>query len=108
METLRRRPEPSRPKEEDVPVPRAADLPAPNPSPAASGGVQVIWGASVQILELGGMQVQHARQLLQTLMSVDPAAPVLINGAPARGNERINAGDTVEFVIHAGEKGRGN
>jgi hypothetical protein len=54
------------------------------------------------------MQVQHARQLLQTLMSVDPAAPVLINGAPARGNERINAGDTVEFVIHAGEKGRGN
>jgi len=67
--------------------------------------VQVIWGASLQNLQLAGMQMQHARRLLQGLMHIDPTAPALINGEPARPNQTIEAGDTVEFVVHAGEKG---
>jgi hypothetical protein len=109
MEILRRRSEPPKPRAAELPTPHAAELPGGDPpSSAAQGGVQVIWGASVQTLELGGMQVRQARELLQTLLRVDPGAPALINGEPARPTQRINAGDTVEFVIHAGEKGRGH
>jgi hypothetical protein len=107
MESIRRRPQPLKPREEELPAPPTPELP-PAERAAAPAGVQVIWGASVQTLELGGMQVQHARQLLRGLMHIDAAAPALINGAPARANQRINPGDTVEFVIHAGEKGRGD
>ncbi|MDR3703757.1 MAG: hypothetical protein P4L56_29175 [Candidatus Sulfopaludibacter sp.] len=108
MESLRRRPQPPKPNEEQLPHRRTAALPSADPSSgAAHGSVQVIWGASVQTLELGGMQVQHARELLRTLMHIDPAAPALIDGVPARANQRINQGQTLEFVIHAGEKGNG-
>ena len=109
METLRRRARPPKPRQEDFPVPQAIETPAENPpAGTAQAGVQVIWGASLQTLELGGMQVQYARQLLQTLMHIDPGAPALINGEPARATQQINAGDTLEFVVHAGEKGRGD
>jgi hypothetical protein len=107
MEQLRKRPQPQKPKENE-PLPRAVSSGGalyPDPEPS---GVQVIWGASVQTLQLGGMQVQHARRLLQSLMHIDPAAPALINGEPARPNQRINEGDTLEFVVHAGEKGYGH
>jgi len=105
MEQFLRRPLPPKPKE-DEPLPRAALGGAPgSDGSGAPAGVQVIWGASLQTLQLAGMQIQHARRLLQSLMHIDPAAPALINGEPARANQRISEGDVLEFGVHAGEKG---
>ncbi len=105
MEILRRRPQPPR-REPEIPITGQA-IPAElmNDSLPAPRGVQVIWGASMQTLELAGMRVEDARRLLQSLLHVDPEAPALINGEPARPAQRIQAGDTIEFVVHAGEKG---
>ena len=69
------------------------------------GTVQVISGASVQAFPIAGMRVEHARGLLGTILRLDPQGPVLVNGRPVSSTHRLEAGDILELVHHAGEKG---
>ena len=68
--------------------------------------VQVIYGASVQTLALAGLTIAQARPVVETILAVDPRSPALVNGRPVRANYVIAEGDALEFVHHAGEKGR--
>jgi hypothetical protein len=67
--------------------------------------VQVISGASMTSLPLGGLRIAQARDLVGTILNIDGDAAVLVNGEPARSTHRLGVGDTLEFVHHAGEKG---
>lgn len=93
----------SRPDEASPTVP-----PEPPADPAQGANVQVISGASVQSLPLSGLRVERAREALGHILQIDPRAPVLVNGRPARSWHRLAGGDTLEFVHHAGEKGGGH
>jgi len=75
---------------------------------AREATVQVISGASVQTLALAGLQVSQARELVATILRIDPRAPVLVDGQPVRPDYRLASGDTLEFVHQAGEKGGRN
>jgi hypothetical protein len=71
-----------------------------------AGDVQVIYGAGVQMLPLSGLQLGAARALLESILQVDPTAPVLVNGKPVKpAHHQIVKGDVLEFVHQAGEKG---
>ena len=67
--------------------------------------VQVIYGASVQNLALAGLTLAEARPFVETILSVAPRSPALVNGRPVRASYVIAQGDALEFVHHAGEKG---
>lgn len=69
--------------------------------------VQVISGASMTSLPLGGLRIAQARDLVGTILNIDGDAAVLVNGEPVRSTHRLGVGDTLEFVHHAGEKGAG-
>jgi hypothetical protein len=68
--------------------------------------VQVIYGAGLQTLELAGLTIAQARPLVETILRVVPRSPALVNGNPVRETYVIGEGETLEFVHHAGEKGR--
>jgi hypothetical protein len=70
-------------------------------------GVQVISGATVQTLGLAGLRISQAREVLRSILQIDPRTPVLVNGREVPEAERLQAGDTLEFVHLAGEKGAG-
>jgi hypothetical protein len=84
---------------------------APGPEGASGAlpdfGVQVISGATVQTLGLAGLRISQAREVLRSILQVDPRTPVLVNGHEVQEGERLQAGDTLEFVHLAGEKGAG-
>jgi hypothetical protein len=87
----------------------AATARADAPAPGAAAGVpevQVIYGASVQRLALTGLTVAQARPVVETILAVAPQSPALVNGRRVRENYVIALGDALEFVHHAGEKGR--
>jgi hypothetical protein len=69
-------------------------------------GVQVIYGASVQTLPLAGLRLAEVRPILQTILRVDPLSRVIVNGRPVRTDYMFTSRDVLEFVHHAGEKGR--
>ena len=68
--------------------------------------VHVIYGASVQTLALAGLTVAQVRPVVETILAVDPRSLALVNGRPVRENYVIAESDALEFVHHAGEKGR--
>jgi hypothetical protein len=70
-----------------------------------SRNVQVTYGAGVQALPLAGLRVSDARHIARDILNVDPQAPVLVNGRQVDASYRIAAGDQIEFVHAAGEKG---
>jgi hypothetical protein len=70
-------------------------------------GVQVISGATVQTLGLAGLRISQAREVLRSILQIDPGTPVLVNGREVPETERLQSGDTLEFVHLAGEKGDG-
>jgi len=106
MERLRRQEVYRQRKDEEqrVSLPEALDI-SPTVEPVQEANVQVISGASVQTLALAGLQVSQARELVETILHVDPHSRVLVNGHPVRPNHRLTSGDALEFVHHAGEKG---
>ena len=82
---------------------------APGPDGSAAlpdFGVQVISGATVQTLGLAGLRISQAREFLRSILQIDPQTPVLVNGREVSNTERLQAGDTIECVHLAGEKGR--
>jgi pSer/pThr/pTyr-binding forkhead associated (FHA) protein len=80
-------------------------LDAPELEQARNTSVQVISGASVQSLDLAGLQITQAREIVRAILSLDQQSAVLVNGQPVRDDYRLVCGDTLEFVHHAGEKG---
>jgi hypothetical protein len=76
------------------------------PTAVAARGVQVIYGASVQTLALVGLTLAQARPLVETILAVAPRSRVLVNGRQVRDTHVIAEGDGLEYVHHAGEKGR--
>ena len=100
MERVRRLPRAERPRDETAVATLPVDVSLENTTDA-----QVIYGASVQTMPLAGLTVAQAREVAMSVLRVDPRAPVLINGEPASPERRVEAGATVEFVHHSGEKG---
>ena len=90
------------------PIRSAEPLSAPaasSPAETYNPDVRVIYGAGVQTLPLVGLTVAQARDAAIAILGVDRRAPALVNGRPARPEYRVEPGDEIEFVHHAGEKG---
>ena len=68
-------------------------------------GVQVIWGAMAQQMELAGMTVGEAQRLLRPAFGLAPEATPLVDGRLAGSDDRLASGQVLEFVRAAGEKG---
>jgi hypothetical protein len=79
--------------------------PAPQPAPGAVGGVQVIWGATAETLDLADMTVGDVYRMLQAPFNIAPAVAALVNGNAADEAHRLAVGDVLEFARPAGEKG---
>jgi hypothetical protein len=74
--------------------------------PADTANVAVSYGIHQGRYPIGGMTVRDARQALQRLINIDPAAVAVINGAPVDENEHIVAGVTMlSFVKPSAMKG---
>jgi hypothetical protein len=94
-------------RRQDTLEPAAREAPGGDGAAAAlpEFGVQVISGATVQTLGLAGLRISQAREVLRSLLQIDARMPVLVNGRETPEAERLQAGDTLEFVHLAGEKG---
>ena len=97
--------------ERERPV-RRNERPTPEAPPAtprgqAGGEVRVHWGAMSESLERGGLSVGDARELLTRPYHIPAEAQVTVNGVEAEAGQRLEAGDVLEFVRLAGEKGAG-
>ena len=109
MERVRRLRTRETPRDEPTPRPASVREAADARSAASEdfdAGVQVIYGASVQALPLIGLRVSDARPIVQTILQVDPRSPAVVNGRRVQADYVIARGDVLEFVHHAGEKGR--
>jgi hypothetical protein len=69
------------------------------------GKVRVIYG--VHSLEAGvaGRTVGSVREALAQPMNISPRAVALVNGQEVDANRILSAGESLEFVRYAGEKG---
>ena len=83
-----------------------AGLPTPErPAPAGSSAVWVQYGSMSESFDLAGMTVGEARGLLERPYRIAPEAQVTVNGSDPAADQRLRAGDRVEFVRRSGEKG---
>lgn len=103
MERLRRRsPEvelPAPPTIAPLALVPAGELPPPPPI------VQVIWGPIAEAMAFVGMTVGEVRALLRGPFNIPGHAFTHVNGARVTMQHRLIAGETLEFVREAGEKG---
>ena len=104
MERLRRRFAP--PRTAELPA-RGGDAAADAAEAAAPSHVQVIWGALVEQMELAGLTVAEAFRLLRPTFNLAPGVSAFVDGELSRGDRRLAAGESLEFVRAAGEKGCG-
>lgn len=72
----------------------------------ADGRVEVIHGVYAHSLPLAGMTVAQARAELADRMNIDPDAAAVIDGNHVSEDTVLNERNTLNFVKHAGEKGR--
>ena len=70
------------------------------------GQVEVIHGIYAHSLPLAGMTVGHARAELTDRMNIDPDSMAVIDGVEADEDTVLTEGQVLNFVRHAGEKGR--
>lgn len=93
-----------------VPRPAVADaaVPAmPTPSPQATRAVRLVAGADVQEMDLAGRRVADARAVAQAIFAVRGDATALVDGREVTEDQLLAAGQVLEFVRYAGEKGAG-
>jgi hypothetical protein len=69
------------------------------------GAVEIIWGANMDSVDVAGMTVAEVRAHLAGAYNIAPEATVHVNGVEAGEDTRLRAGDCLEFVRAAGEKG---
>ena len=67
--------------------------------------VRVIAGADVQDMDLAGRTVGEARAVAQAIFGINDEARALIDGHEAQEDQLLHAGQIIEFVKHAGQKG---
>jgi proteasome-associated ATPase len=101
MEQLRRR----RREQPQREIPRGGTPGSEEEPESDATGVQVIWGAMAQQMELAGMTVGEAQQLLRPAFGLAPEATPLVDGRLAGSGDRLASGQVLEFVRAAGEKG---
>jgi hypothetical protein len=73
-----------------------------------SGGlVQVGTGLYTERLPVGGMTIQEVRETFADRLDIDPGAQPVIDGQLVTDEStRLQTGQQLAFVRHAGEKGR--
>jgi len=74
---------------------------------ALRGNVDVIHGVYAHSLPLAGMTVRQARAEVEQRMNIDPEAMAVVNGREVDGDTVLEEGQVLNFVKHAGEKGKG-
>lgn len=73
---------------------------------ACGGDVEVIHGVYAHSLPLAGMTVRQARAELEQRMNIDPDAMAVVDGRETDEDTILAQGQVLNFVKHAGEKGR--
>jgi hypothetical protein len=69
--------------------------------------VRLIAGADVQDMELAGRRVADARALAMALFGIHPTAIAVVGDRRVGDDHVLEAGQVLEFVKHAGQKGAG-
>jgi hypothetical protein len=70
------------------------------------GNVEVMHGVYAHSLPLAGMTVRQARAELEQRMNIDPDAMAVVDGHESDEDTILAQGQVLNFVKHAGEKGR--
>ena len=104
MPVERQRPprRPEAPTEATPPTAHAQPRPVPEAVPRS---VTVIWGPLVKEMDVQGMSVAEATELLRAPFGLPEQATPLVNGSPAHPDQTLCIGDAMEWVKAAGEKG---
>ena len=92
---------------DDGPVVVAGAAPG-KAAPAVARAVMVSYGSQRgEFPQLEGKTVAQAMQSLSTAWSIDPKALIRLNGSPVSdpATVKVGAGDELEFIRAAGEKG---
>ena len=76
------------------------------PGQAATGLVKISYGVHSLEAAIAGKAVGEVRQALKEPLNIDPRALALVNGRDVAASYVLKAGDQLEFVRLAGEKGR--
>jgi hypothetical protein len=76
------------------------------PGQAGTGLVKVSYGVHSLEAAIAGKAVGEVRQALKEPLNIDPRALALVNGRDVAASYVLKAGDQLEFVRLAGEKGR--
>ncbi len=71
----------------------------------STGMVKISYGVHHLEVAISGKSVAEVRQALKEPLNIDPRAMALINGREVRPDYLLKAGDQLEFVRLAGEKG---
>jgi hypothetical protein len=70
-----------------------------------SGQVRVSYGVHSLEAAIAGKSVGEVRQALRAALNIDPRALALVNDRDVAASYTLKAGDQLEFVRLAGEKG---
>jgi hypothetical protein len=73
---------------------------------APGGDVEVIHGVYAHSLPLAGMTVRQARAELEQRMNIAPDAMAVVDGRETDEDTILAQGQVLNFVKHAGEKGK--
>ena len=69
--------------------------------------VHITWGALIQDLDVVGMTAGEVQAEVQDAYHMAPGVRINVNGVEAGADTVLVAGDALEFVRAAGEKGGG-
>jgi hypothetical protein len=76
------------------------------PREEEAGKVKVVYGVHTLAASLAGRTVQGVREALAQPLNISPQAVALVNGQEVEAGRVLNAGELLEFVRYAGEKGK--
>lgn len=76
-----------------------------NNAAAVTGKVSVVYGANDLEMELGGHTVADVQASLADVLNLDKNAEAYVNGVQVNGDYQLKAGDRLEFMKEAGQKG---
>ena len=76
------------------------------PGQATTALVKISYGVHSLEAAVAGKAVGEVRQALKEPLNIDPRALALVNGRDVAASQVLQAGDQLEFVRLAGEKGR--
>lgn len=71
-----------------------------------AGTVRIVCGVHTLEAQVAGRTVGDVRAALSQALNISPEAIAVVDGAEAAGDHVLRAGEQVEFVRLAGEKGR--